>query len=83
MSIRLLNNIANTTTDGFKIPKCPLVSCGCDIRISYPSSFRNTLHKIGGDILTIGSKQECLNGNKDIVQSLADSFIELGWAEIV
>lgn len=79
-SIKLLSDIIKPTIDNFVMPKCQLSGCNCDIRLSYPNSSRVDSHRNIDDILVVGTKEECRNGTKDIIQSVADGFIELGWA---
>lgn len=82
-SIKISNDVTEPTIDNFVMPKCRISGCNCNIRLSYPNSNRVESHKNIGDILTIGTAEECKNGTKDIVQLVADGFIDLGWARIV
>ena len=80
-SIKILDDVSNPTIDGFVIQNCLIPGCDCDLCLSYPNSSRPMEHKHIGDILTIGTKEQCKDGTKDIIQIVADGFIDLGWAE--
>ena len=79
--ITILAAITKPTIDKFVMPVCRLSGCNCVIKMGYPSSARAALHSNVGDTLTVGTVAQCNAGTKDIIRSVADALITLGWAE--
>ena len=81
--VTILAAITKPTSDNFVMPDCVLTGCNCAIRISYPCSARAVLHVNIGDTLSVGTRDECNAGTKDIVRKKAEGLSALGWAKIV